>query len=219
MTNSMDPSLVYDLDADDRLAEIGLKQSDLWIALHEGIRYKASLTLHDTNAVRGLGTWNAINRGLADTLVPKGWTRVEPGNLALTVHPGGSLAIAVLASDTATGMRDGPIPSNTHPLAGKLQITRAIDRNRLVVHHQAHFSRVDSHWGSPPLTYFLLHHIADLDTGEMRAELSLATGRSEDNITEWQERIILSSPDDVVQRALDVEEEETIVVPIIDKSA
>ena len=113
----MDASLAYGLDADDRLAEIGLQQSDLWTALHEGLHYQASLTLRDTNAVKGLGTWNAINRGLADTLVPKGWTRVEPNNFALTVHPNGSLAIAVLASDKATGMREGPLPSNTYPLA------------------------------------------------------------------------------------------------------
>ena len=69
------------------------------------------------------------------------------------------------------------------------------------------------------MTYFLLHHIADLDTGEMRAELSLATGQSEDNITEWHERIILSPPHDVAQPTLDVEEEAPVIVPIVDKSA
>ena len=83
-------------------------------------------------------------------------------------------------------------------LAGKLHMPRAIDLNRLLIYHQAHFSRVDSNWGSPPLTYFLLHHIADVDTGEMRAELSLATGRSEGSITEWHERIVLSPPRDDV---------------------
>ena len=216
----MKHSLAYKLDADDQLEQIGLLQSDLWSALYEGLRYKANLTPHDTNAVKGIGTWNAINRGLADTLVPKGWTRVEPNNFALTVHPNGSLAIAVLASDKATGMREGPLPSNTYPLAGKLHMPRAIDLNRLLIYHQAHFSRVDSNWGSPPLTYFLLHHIADVDTGEMRAELSLATGRSEGSITDWHERIVLSPPrDGVAQPIPDAEEEEPVIVPIIDKSA
>ena len=215
----MKHSLAYKLDADDRLEQIGLLQSDLWSALYEGLRYKANLTPHDTNAVKGIGTWNAINRGLADVLVPKGWIRREPGNLALTVHPHGSLAIAVLASNKATGVREGPLPRNTSPLVRKFNLTKAIDRNRHLIYLQAHFSSVDSNWGSPPLTYFLLHHIADVDTGEMRAELSLATGRSEDNITEWYERIILSPPHDVAQPVLEVEEEAPVIVPIFDKSA
>ena len=216
----MNTELAYELIADDRLAEMGLEQADLWHALHEGIRYAASLTRHDTRAAKGIGIWNAINRGLGDALSPKGWTRTERNNWALTVHPRGSLVIAVLAGDKGTGTIVGPQPRNSYPLTNKLHMSQAITRNRLVVHHKAHFSRIDRLWGPPPLTYFLLHHIEDVNAGLIKGELSLAVGRSEDSITEWDERIILSPPnDDVAQTAQESGQDPPIDVPVIDRSA
>ena len=47
-------------------------------------------------------------------------------------------------------------------------------------------------WGSPNLTYFLLHH--NIDGDEVRAELSLPVRIEDGFITEWEERIILKMP-------------------------
>ena len=68
----------------------------------------------------------------------------------------------------------------------------------------------------PLLTYFLLRYISD-NAEEMRAELSLAIGRSETHVTEWHERIILSPPD--TESPMHGTVEEPIDVPIVEKFA
>ena len=204
------------LSADDRLAKLGLNKEDLWNAVDSGRHYKANLTAHDTTAVRGMGIWNAINRALADLLVPRGWKRIESGNFPLTVHPKNASAIAVLAGNRATGLKT-EIPVNGYSLVGKRNIVRAISHNSQVVRPYTHLSSFDPHWGPKPrLTYFLLHYI-DRDAQEMRAELSLAVGRLEDNISEWYERIVFSAPKS--WHGLEEDEEQPIEVPITEKSA
>ncbi len=213
----MDTSLAYGLASDDRLAELGLEQADFWYALDEGLHYAGNLTRHDTRAARGIGIWNAINRGLGDRLVTKCWVRTESKNWALTIHPERFLRIAVLAGDRRTGTTEGPEPRNCHQMAAKHQKLQTIGTNRQIV-HKTHFSSVDPAWGVPTLTYFFLHHM-DLEIGEVRGELSLAVGHTREWITEWHERIIFSRPDGLLGDALDSGQDPPIEVPVVERSA
>ena len=184
----------HGVEAVERLAEVGIPLSPLWAGLRNGLLFKASLTTHDTQAIRGIGTWNAVHRGLADASVRHGWVKREHKLFAVIEHPAGGLAIGVLAGDSTTGRVDSE-PRNAAPILPgyRVQTRKRIALNLLVTGYRSHFSSVSEEW-VPPLTYFLVHHIKG-DTGEIQGELSLPTRLDGDYITEWHERIMLPPPE------------------------
>ena len=211
-------------EVNERLAELGIPQDVLWAGLWHGQRYKATLTDHDTQAIRGIGVWNAMHRGLADASAPYDWIQREYQNFAVLEPRDGGLAIGVLAGNSAAGkLESGVNPSNAWPMSSghRRQTCKRILLNRLVVVHRSHFSTVANEWPSPT-TYFLVHHI-DEELGEVRGELSLPTRLADGHITEWHERIILTSPDDLLSGAPVVkdglhDEGDPIIVPIVERA-
>ena len=171
--------------------------------MRAGLYYKASLTEHNTSAIRGIGVWDAINKRLGEELHPLGWVRREPGSFAITVHPKGEWCVAVLAGDKATGQLHLPL-SNQHSFGANIRkrTRKAVFDNQVAVGQQSHFSLVaPSGWSQPipMLTYFLVHHI-DKNAKLIRAELSLpglSTSLPEAFITDWYERILLPIPTDL----------------------
>ena len=196
VANPLPEVVHYPLDVDDKLAELDLSQALLWSALRRGLDYKCRLTSFNTNAVRGLGVWDAINVGLGETLQRLGWTRKEPGNFVVTVHPEEKLRIAVMSGDAATGSAEVP-SSNSAPLqpGGRSRTREAVINNRVALGLQRHFLQMLPSWEQPVPTYFLLHRI-DADAGEIRAELSLPTFLPDRYITDWHTRIILTPPEE-----------------------
>ncbi|MXY21996.1 MAG: hypothetical protein F4Y49_11765 [Dehalococcoidia bacterium] len=185
----------YPLEVDDKLAELDLSQALLWSALRRGLDYKCRLTRYHTNAIRGLGVWDAINVGLGETLQRLGWNRKEPGNFAITVHPEEKLCIAVMSGNAATGSVELPSSNSTPLQTGSRSRTReAVINNRVALGLQRHFFQMMPSWEQPVPTYFLLHRI-DADAGEIRAELSLPTFLPDRYITDWHTRIILTPPE------------------------
>ena len=193
----------------------------------EGLRFKANLTEHDTQAIRGIGVWNAVHRGLADASVQHGWIRREYKNFAVIERPPGGLSIAVLAGSSSTGLAEpADDPQNSCPISPgqRVQTLKRIETNREIVDYRSHFSNVSAEWGPAPLTYFLVHRI-DEYASEIRGELSLPTRVQDGYITGWRERIILSPQEGSASATPMVEDgpstyggEEPIVIPIVDKA-
>ena len=86
---------------------------------------------------------------------------------------------------TITVVKDGGFFGHPQSDMGECRLNRLLK-------YQLDFSRVGKEWGSPNLTYFLLHH--NIDGDEVRAELSLPVRIEDGFITEWEERIILKMP-------------------------
>ena len=210
----MRDSIDYRLKVDDRLATLGHEQADLLDALREGCSFKAELSPLDTTAFKGIGTWNAIVKQLADNLIKKGWFFEQPRHFAMLVNPDRTFSIAVMSGDSGTGSPD-VTPRNTLSLKNRISVTQAIMNNRAVV-YGTHFSSFDKSFPSPLKTYFLLHHIVDMEAGQFRAELSLAIGHSRKYIDRWHDRIILTPPA-VEDPPMSIEE--PIDVPIAEISA
>ena len=196
VANPLPEVVHYPMEVEDKLAELDLSQALLWSALRRGLDYKCRLTRYSTNAIRGLGVWDAINVGLGETLQRLGWNRREPGNFAITVHPEEKLCIAVMSGNAATGSIELP-SSNSTPLqtGGRSRTREAVINNRVALGLQRHFLQMLPSWEHPVPTYFLLHRI-DADAGEIRAELSLPTFLPDKYITDWHTRIILTPPED-----------------------
>ena len=199
MNNSSPCVIHYPHEVNDRLAGLGIRQSNLWRALREGYLYKASLTRNNTNAIRGIGTWDAIHSVLAEEQRAYGWTRPQPGNHAIVVYPEGTLCVGVLAGDEATGEQEVR-PSNRAPIGDrkKKHVREAISANQMLVGRQSHFGQMIPFWEDTPpmLTYFLVHYI-QTNTRMVRAEISLPISIQDKFISEWHERIILTPPADM----------------------
>ena len=195
VANPLPEVIHYPWEVEDKLAELDLSQALLWSALRRGLDYKCGLTRYHTNAIRGLGVWDAINVGLGETLQRLGWNRKEPGNFAITVHPEEKLCIAVMSGNAATGSVELP-SSNSTPLqtGGRSRTREAVINNRVALGLQRHFFQMMPSWKQPVPTYFLLHRI-DADAGKIRAELSLPTFLPDKYITDWHTRIILTAPE------------------------
>lgn len=117
----------------------------------------------------------------------RGWHNRDKDNYALTVHPSGSLAIAVACGTPATGDRD------------QTPMTRsAKGRASTVAVHQNQMTLFDMQPEiTPPdlQTWMLLVYVSP-QTYDIRAELSLPLGfNDKGHIAGWAERIIISPPD------------------------
>ena len=169
-----------------RLNELGLTVDLLQQALRSGFAFMADCTSHDPSSTGGFIMWAKTNRSLRDQLIPRGWTRDDPENYPLTVHPEGGWAIAVVQGDPRTGI-SSETPSTksvrgsaTRSVVSQNQFRMLLIDNRLV----------------PPVsgrlrqTWLLLWHFDDANE-LLRGELSLPYHMTQEGfVTEWAERII-----------------------------
>ena len=176
------------LDVEDSLAQLGITLPPLLSALEAGRLFVATRTENSTNAGAGIGKWDAITEKLREELNSLRWRKREPGNFALTVHPSGEWAIAVVAGNEATGLSTGSTPSNGSALGdGRI---KAINENEAIYVQ----SELPGMKAVRLTTFFLLHHTDH--SGTIRAELSLPVRAQGGYVTKWHSRIILptSSP-------------------------
>ncbi len=180
----------YQLEVNDKLAELGLTQPPLLRALSAGVDFTDTLTQNDTLPIRGIGKWNAIIVMLREELKAFRWSKTkEAGDYGLTMNASGEIGIMVVSGDKNTGRRG--TPTNAFPL--RRNARKAVRDNQLALQwEQGHFlDAVENK--TPPLTYFLLHHI-NSDDDRIRAELSLPVSIREQYVADWHPRIILPSP-------------------------
>jgi len=137
-----------------------------------------------------MSAWGETTCGVREYLLPRGWNRLDEGNLPLTVNGAGTLAIIVATGNEHTGRKEGN-PS-TRSSKGP-RTAEAIANNRLM---NTLFGDIRKVITKPEgrLTFMLLFY-RDEETEEVRCELSSPLKINEDDgrIEEWTERIILRS--------------------------
>ncbi len=177
------------VEATDRLNYLGLNADILLQAVEFGLGYLTECTNHDPPSGRGIITWMKTTRMLRDLLIPHGWTKENSQNYATTVHPSKGWAIAVSQGDSRTGNPD---------MTPATRAEKGPATEKVVSVNQSGFASIsaDPNWRSPERQTWILLLYQDEDADEVRAELSLPVVMNpEGYITEWSERIMLSSPD------------------------
>ncbi len=122
-------------------------------------------------------------------MLPRGWKRVDEGNLPLTVNKAGTVAITVSTGDEDTGRVDG------NPCTKSSKGPRTADAvadNNLRYTLFGDIRKVSSKVAGR-LTYILLFH-RDVEAREIRSELSSPVKINEDGrVDGWWDRIVLGS--------------------------
>ena len=167
---------------------MGLTLRGVQDSLLEGPRFLASLSDTDTTIIRGVGTYNAISRGLADNFRPPEWRVSDHNGSRRLVRADGQIAVVV---------------NSWYPIKGiRKAVRKAVRHNRLLLEPlQRHFADLDENFGKPCLTYFLLHRIdtavhpiSDTATHSIRAELSLPTTIVDGMLRGFHKRIPIPDP-------------------------
>lgn len=133
--------------------------------------------------------WNTTVRTLSNYMVPDGWTREDPDNLPLLLHPDRSVLLMVTTGDGATG-RPERFPQSKNvkgsKVAGLIQLNATQMELVTLERHPQHLAAETFLW------VLLLHR--DEKHKELRLELSRPSSISSNRqrINGWSERIILS---------------------------
>jgi hypothetical protein len=181
-------------EVSNRLAELGLEESQLMEAVRKGMAARFSCTPNHPPLAPGFYGWSETVRGLRDVLMIQGWGRDDAGLLSLAVSPDGKIAIAVATGDEATGNPDRTPCTKS----SKGPRTRdAVDINALQLHlfDQEEAIKTDEQLKlvRSRLTYWLLIRL-DEETQSLRCELSTPIYVGDDGkIAGWDERIILGT--------------------------
>lgn len=181
-------------EVSNRLAELGLEESQLLEAVRQGMAARFSCTPNHPPLAPGFYGWAETVRGLRDILMIHGWGRDDAGLLSLAVSPDGKTAIAVATGDEATG--DPERTPCTKSSKGP-RTKDAIEVNVLQLHlfDNEEAIKTDEQLTvvRSRLTYWLLIRI-DEETQTLRCELSTPVYVGVDGkIAGWDERIILGT--------------------------
>src|SRR5688500_570272 len=90
-------------DVRHRLAELGLEEESLKDAVRRGQLAFLSCTPNHPPQFPGISAWAETVCALREYVTPLGWRRSNDNNYALSVDPGGQVAIAVATGDDGTG--------------------------------------------------------------------------------------------------------------------
>lgn len=178
-------------DVRHRLSDLGLEEEPLKDVVRRGQLAFLNCTPNHPPPFPGMSAWAETVCALREYVIPAGWQRSNDNNYALSVDPGGQVAIAVATGNDGTGRADA-IPSTN--------ARKGPSTSDAVTANQLRFSFMDqpsaprgapAAAGSGRATWILLIHRA---AGEVRCELSLPISIGEDgHIDAWRERILLAS--------------------------
>jgi len=202
-----------------RLAELGLRQEILREAVQRRQAARASCTQNHPAPFPGISAWAETVAALRELLRPDGWTRLDSGNLPLTVDPANRVSLIVSTGDENTGTEISPCTrSSKGPRTENAVTVNALQMDLFDVRLRPE----DLDDSSGKMTFLLLFH-HDAKANEVRCELSRPiTMNDEGQVNGWAERIILpSSPfgGDMVKVPTDVPQTPPIVVTIKRRSA
>jgi hypothetical protein len=181
-------SVIVGVDAQRRLAELGVEGDALLEAAQRGLAAAESFTSNHPSIAPGFMAWAETICALREALLPKNWERVDDGNLPLTVNASGTVAITVATGDEETGREAG------NPCTKSKKGPRVASA---VAANQMQLFPVPVNLANTPatgrVTWLLLIH-RDYGARELRAELSrpIAMG-DDDRVDGWAERILLGA--------------------------
>ena len=170
-----------------RLAQLGLVESDLRDAVHQGMLALSECTPNDPPLIPGITAWGRVVRSLREGLILKGWSRSDEGNYSLVIGPEGNIAIATATGDEYTG---DPFSNPATKSTKGPRTQSAVEFNSLQLVLFPDFQLPPS-GDDGKATWILLQHF-DFLKKEVRIELSLPISYS-GRVDGWAERIILSS--------------------------
>jgi hypothetical protein len=178
-----------------RLDTLGLSEELLQQAARRGLAAAHACTEHHPRPSAGYYLWSEAIAGLREANALRGWHGEDDQNLPYTINESRTIRVAVATGDEATGRKDqtpctnskkGPrtitaVASNKqqYELWPGIELTPETLRN------------VTGSMGC--MTWLLLIH-RDIQADEIRCELSRPVDMNEEGkVSEWAERIILSS--------------------------
>jgi hypothetical protein len=172
-----------------RLAELGLDEEDLQQCVFRGQSAYADCTPNHPPIFKGMCAWGETTCAVREYLLPKGWRRLDDGNLPTTVNKNGTITIMVSTGDEDTGRIEG----NPSTKSSKGPRTAEAIASNLV---DTLFGDIRKIANQPDdrATFMLLFHRDEI-SDEVRSELSSPLKINEDDgrIDEWKERIILGA--------------------------
>jgi hypothetical protein len=174
-----------------RLHELGLSQELLTQAVNAGLYGWLSCTENHPPSFSGINAWAEVVRNLRESLLPKGWERLNDRNLPLTVNHGTRVAITPSSGDECTGIENmAPRTRNPKGVTTKQKVKANAEQLGLFSEMSApveDFVEEIKKWD----TWLLLSH-RDQGKRVVRCELSRPIGIGVDGRVEgWYERIIL----------------------------
>lgn len=189
----MQTELIHEAnDVATELAKLDLKQEYLLDAGRAWLLAVSNWTPNHPRVYRGLSAWAESVKKLRDGLIPQRWTGIEERNYPLTVHPGGSLSIAIASGDHDTGIATGNPKNKVRKGPRTAEVVENNDMQlRLFDDEIPALPALQPEEEPSRLTYILLVYV-DLQKREIRSELSLPRHMNDEGlITMWRKRIIL----------------------------
>lgn len=179
------------VDVEDRLQQLGLSKELLIAAVEAGLYGWLNCTENHPPSFPGVNAWAEGVRSLRESLLPKGWERLNDRNLPLTVNRATNVAITASSGDECTGVEDmAPRTRNPKGVTTKQKVNANAQQLGLFADMTASAEELIEEvkkWN----TWFLLSH-RDEKKKVVRCELSRPIGIGVDGrVDGWHERIIL----------------------------
>lgn len=186
--------VVQGLEADERLATMGLDRERLLEVVEQGQMAFVSCTANHPPFVPSLWAWGETVRALRDYLLPQGWFRSDTKNYSLVLDPSRRCAIAVATGNEGTGLEDAS-PATKTPKGpntkGAIVQNQQLDMFYALADNVADVSPENDLEYEQQLTWVLLIYRGQ---EEVRCEVSLPVSIGDDGrIDGWRERIILGA--------------------------
>ena len=175
-----------DQESKSRIEELfSLTGAQIVEVISQGYAGRQNTTSNHPRTYPGLAQWADTVRALRDVTLAKGWDKSDANNFPLSVHPDGSLVIAVQTGDRDTGVATGR-PSN-RAAKGKNTEEAVFSNEKQIGLFDGIPSLPEMGESDSRVMWVLLYYIAP---NEIRFELSLPYKMVGGKIREWSERLV-----------------------------
>jgi hypothetical protein len=174
--------------ADRKLKQLGLDVPLIHEVLLYGNAEAATYTNFDATGAGEYARWSRHCRRLSELLVPADWDRINPDNQPTLVHPSKEWCLVVTSGSSGTGVKY-VTPTTKNPKGRSIR--EAVGRN-------AELALFDPQDMEPVLaglheTWMLMTYV-DIN-GHIWSEVSLPSEMEGDQITAWEQRILIPTID------------------------
>lgn len=183
-----------------RLRDLGLDVRMIHEVLLYGNAERATYTDYDAPGAGEYARWSRHVRRATETLVPKGWQRINPDNQPTLVHPDNGWCLVVASGSSATGLAYAT-PTTKNPKGRTIREAVQDNAELALLRPQ----EVDPVLAGLRETWMLLTYV-NID-GHIRSEVSLPSEMEGEQISAWQHRILIPSIDPSAGSADSGEEE------------
>lgn len=175
----------------ERLAELGLDTEVLKQAITTSLLAWLECTANDPPSFSGICAWAAVVRTLRESLIPRGWERLNDHNLPLTVNKKIGVAITASSGDECTGVEE-LFPRTRNPKGSTTQQKVKVNAIQLGLFTDMTDSPEELVAEVEKWNTWLLLSYRDQASRTVRCELSKPIGIGTDGrVDGWYERIIL----------------------------